>query len=292
MRIFRNDTKTKVSIITPVYCPNHHLLDLTEKLFLESLAKSSMRKDLEVIIIDDASPKKNELKYLVEKIATEKDLNVRIVRNEINQGFAVSVNIGVKNSNSPYLLITNNDIYAPEKSIQRLLALIESNKKYGAIGPLLSFAKGHKMQEMNTGIILNYLNNNEYKKIETVARHISKIYDGKILYTNWLVGCFLLIPRSVFEIVGIFDENYRLGYLEENDFLVRVKKHGYKLVIDKSVLVFHGDIGIRSSSFGSSMSTVKTKAMYSFIRNCVYFTFKNGLKDILSLANTYKIFYF
>ncbi|HQN71666.1 MAG TPA: hypothetical protein PK424_09035, partial [Smithella sp.] len=60
-----------LSIITPVYCPNQYLIDLTEKLFLESLAMSPMKNDFEIIIIDDASPKQHELKAMVEKTARE-----------------------------------------------------------------------------------------------------------------------------------------------------------------------------------------------------------------------------
>jgi len=39
-----------LSIITPVYCPNQYLIDLTEKLFLESLAMSPMKNDFEIIM--------------------------------------------------------------------------------------------------------------------------------------------------------------------------------------------------------------------------------------------------
>jgi GT2 family glycosyltransferase len=277
---------TKISVITPVYCPNQHLLDLTEKLFLESLARSAMRKDIEVIIVDDASPKKDELKTMVEKVSREKDLNVRIVRNEVNQGLATSINLGVEKSNSPYILLTNNDIYAPEESIANLLSLLKSDGNYGAVGPMLSFAFGHKIQEVDTGIILNDFRTDEYRKIDKAANNIAKKYDGKITYTNSLVGCFVLMPRVVFEEAGRIDENYHLGYHEESDLLVRVRKQGYKLVVDQSTLVFHGDVGVRDF-YGPSMKSVKSKAKYYLLRNYAYFIFKNGFRELFSLFNDY-----
>lgn len=276
----------KVSIITPVYCSNQYLLDLTEKLFLESLAGSAMKKDIEVIIVDDASPKKDELKALVEKVTRERGLNVRIVRNEINQGFGKSINLGVNNSNLPYILITNNDIYAPENSIPRLLCLLKGDRNYGAVGPILSFAFGHNVQELDTGIILKDFCLDEYMQIEAVATNISRIYDGKIAHTNSLVGCFLLMPRTVFENAGRIDENYHLGYHEESDLLVRVRKQGHKLAVDKSTFVFHGDVGGRAF-YGPSMSQVKYSATYNLLRNYAYFLFKNGLREFLSLLNEF-----
>jgi GT2 family glycosyltransferase len=278
--------ENKISVITPVYCPNQHLIDLTEKLFLESLAKSAIKDDLEVIIVDDASPKKNELKTMVEKVAREKDLKVRIVRNEINQGFGKSINIGVRNSNSPYILITNNDIYVPEESIPRLLILLKSERSYGAVGPVLSFAFGHKIQEIDTGIILKDFGSDEFKKIATAAKNISRIYDGKTAPTNSLVGCFVLIPKVVFEEAGRIDKNYRLGYHIESDLFIRVRRNGYKLVVDQSTLVFHGDLGVRGF-YGPSVKSVKAKAKYCLLRNYVYFTFKNGFKELFSLFNDY-----
>ena len=83
-------------------------------MFLESLAGSSMKNNLEIIIVDDASPKRNELKAMVEKTAKEKGLNITLIRNETNQGIAKSQNRGVDQSKAPYLLLTNNDIYAPK----------------------------------------------------------------------------------------------------------------------------------------------------------------------------------
>jgi GT2 family glycosyltransferase len=283
---FIDTINNKITVITPVYCPNQHLLDLTEKLFFESLAKSAMRKDIEVIIVDDASPKKDELKSMVEKVSREKDLNIKIFRNEVNQGFGKSVNLGVGKSNSPYILITNNDIYAPEESIPRLLGLLKSDRSYGAIGPMLSFAFGHRIQEVDTGIILNDFTTEEYRKIDTAAADISKRYDGKITHTNSLVGCFVLMPRVIFEEAGRIDENYRLGYHIESDLFIRVRKKGYKLAVDGSTLVFHGDVGVRDF-YGPSMKSVKSKAKYYLLRNYAYFMFKNGFRELFSLLNDY-----
>jgi len=275
-----------LSIITPVYCPNQYLIDLTEKLFLESLAMSPMKNDFEIIIIDDASPKQHELKAMVEKTAREKTLNIMLIRNEINQGLAKSINRGVHQSRAPYILMTNNDIYAPKDAIPRLLNLLRRDSQYGAVGPMLSFAFRHKIQEMDTGIVLNNFATDEYKKIDSAAESLAQTHNGEITPANSLVGCFLLMPRPVFEDAGGINEHYGLGYHIESDLLIRVRKKGFKLAVDQSTLVFHGDVGIRDF-YGPSMSTVKVRAKYNLLRNYAYFVFKNGWKELFSLFNDY-----
>ncbi len=277
----------KVSIITPVYCPSQYLIDLTEKMFLESLAGSSMKNNLEIIIVDDASPKRNELKAMVEKTAKEKGLNIMLIRNETNQGIAKSQNRGVDQSKAPYLLLTNNDIYAPKDAISRLLNLLRSNSQYGAVGPKLSFAFGHRIQEIDTGIILNDFTTDEFKKIDAAAERLVKMHDGDITPVNSLVGCFLMTPRSVFEEAGGRNEIYGLGYHTESEFLIRVRKKGFKVAVDQGTLVFHGDVGKRDF-YGPSMKSVQRKATYNLLRNYAYFVFRNGWKELFSLLNDYK----
>ena len=281
----RNDHK--ISIITPVYCSSQYLIDLTEKLFLESLAGSLMKNDLEIIIVDDASPMRNELKAMIEKTAREKELYITLIRNEMNQGLAKSINRGIHQSKAPYLLLTNNDIYAPKDAISRLLHLLSSDSQYGAVGPKLSFAFGHRIQEIDTGIILNDFTTDEFKKIDAAAEHLTKMHDGDVTPVNSLVGCFLMMPRSVFEEAGGINENYGLGYHIESDLLIQVRNNGFKLAVDQGTLIFHGDVGKRDF-YGPSMKSVKKKATYNLLRNYAYFVFRNGWKELFSLLNDYK----
>jgi len=58
-----------------------------------------------------------------------------LIRNEINQGLAKSINRGVHQSKAPYILMTNNDIYAPKDAIPRLLNLLRRDSRYGASAP-------------------------------------------------------------------------------------------------------------------------------------------------------------
>ena len=71
---------------------------------------------------------------------------------------------------------------------------------------------------------------------------------------------------------------FGLGYHEENDMLIRMRRRSYDVVVSRGNFVFHGDTNQRGF-FGSSMRTVLLKAACSFANNYLRFIFKNGIKE-------------
>ena len=54
-----------------------------------------------------------------------------------------------------------------------------------------------------------------------------------------LYGYCLLIMREVIDKIGIFDEQYKIGGYEDNDYGIRAKLAGYELYISSKSLVKH-----------------------------------------------------
>jgi hypothetical protein len=49
----------------------------------------------------------------------------------------------------------------------------------------------------------------------------------------------VLIPRNVIQMVGLFDERFGLGKLEDDDYCLRVRMAGYRILWAQDVLVHH-----------------------------------------------------
>jgi len=63
---------------------------------------------------------------------------------------------------------------------------------------------------------------------------------------DYVNGAFFLIRRQIIDEIGLFDERF-FFYSEDEDFCLRVKKHGYKVIFCKSAEIIHYQ-GISSRS--------------------------------------------
>lgn len=55
---------------------------------------------------------------------------------------------------------------------------------------------------------------------------------------DWTPGACMILPRSVWEVVGPFDEAYRF-YFEDAEWCLRASRFGYRVVVDTSLVVVH-----------------------------------------------------
>lgn len=92
---------TKASIIIPVYNKGKYLKDT-----LVSVDRQT-EKDLEVIIIDDAST--DFSMDIISDFASNTRKQVKVIQNEKNQGVAYSRNIGIQESRSDYVTFLDAD---------------------------------------------------------------------------------------------------------------------------------------------------------------------------------------
>lgn len=73
--------------------------------------------------------------------------------------------------------------------------------------------------------------------------------EGVTFSSNAQFGCFFCMPRWVYEKTEGFDERYGLAYMEDNDFLLRLKDLGIPLFRIRKVKVDHiGGLTVRALS--------------------------------------------
>lgn len=211
---------------------------------LASVLFDSNYSNLEVIVVDNKSEvaEKIRVRDWIEMFGGNK---VKIVSNQTNLGFAGGVNVGFSQCTSRLTWILNSDIEVFPGIFHRSLKHFRLNDNLGILGCLTD----------NSG-------NNSQVSIPNLGMRdiaVQKFGLRKIESENFdMVGFYAVcISREAWEKIGPMDEDFGLGYFEDDDYCLRAKDCGLDVRLAKDIFVRH----YISSSFGLLGKDVKTKLL-------------------------------
>lgn len=231
----------KVAIVTVNYNRSEDTID-----FLKSLKKlDSKGFELKTIVVDNGSTDDS-----VAKISGQFP-QLNLIQTGANLGFTGGYNRGIKEGLSwgaDYLLIINNDtlINSPQL-FHSLVETLESQPQIGLVAPKIYFAKGYEFykeryKDQDLGYVIWYGGGSfDWDNITSIHRGIDEVDKGQcdgVQEVDFISGCCFLIKRAVFEKVGFFDEDF-FAYFEDNDFIQRVLRAGFKLFYNGTVSIYH-----------------------------------------------------
>jgi len=193
-----------------------------------------------VIVVDNAS-EDDSVKRI--KQWTKKKLikKFSLIENDKNYGFAEGNNIGIrrvlKENQSAYVLVLNNDTVVDKKFLNELVKKAESQTKIGVVGPKIYFYPPKKGKEIiqSCGAGIDLL------KGKLVSYGDGEIDQGEFEKTRkveYVYGTCFLVKCEVFEKIGFFDKKYHI-YAEEADFCLRAKKAGYSVYCVPKAIIWH-----------------------------------------------------
>lgn len=219
-----------LSIIIPTYNNKSYL-----KTAIDSVIFST-KLSLEIIIIDDGSEEEDLKNYFITDKAFKYLKIFKILRNEVNSGFIKSVNRAIPYATAQNILILNNDVFVPPTSLEKMIAILNENDTFGAVGPCSNFV----LADQHLDLIYSdpAINSTELcKKVKLLNRQ------PPYVYTERLSGFCIMLKKSVIKKVildnMLFDEIYGFGYVEDFDLSMRIIQQGYKLVIVKNSFIHH-----------------------------------------------------
>ncbi|MHB1172814.1 MAG: glycosyltransferase, partial [Lacisediminihabitans sp.] len=212
--------KPLVSIVVPI----HGKWEFTSRC-LESVARCHEGHQIEVIVVDDASPD-NSREMLAGIVG------VRVVALDENVGFTRAANAGIAAARGEYVVMLNNDA---EVTAGWLAALLDaaSDENIGLVGAKLVYPDG-RLQEAG-GIIFDDGNGWNYGKFDDPA---APQYNFR-KEVDYCSGAAVLITRKLLDVTGGFDERYAPAYYEDADLAFEARENGLRVVYEPKAVVIH-----------------------------------------------------
>ena len=207
---------------------SYNTRDLTLKC-LETLHANTHTARFRTVVFDNASADGSA------DAVAEAWPDVHLIRSEENLGFAQANNVVARESETEWLLLLNPDTEVHPGAVDALLAFARANPQAGITGGRTVFPDG------SLNIASCWARITPWSAF-CAAFGLTTMFRGSALFNpeafgSWqrdterevdiVVGCFLMIRRTLWDELGGFDLKYFM-YGEEADLCLRARKLGYR----------------------------------------------------------------
>ena len=177
-----------------------------------------------LIIVDNGSTEAGLREYLTALI-DGKSVQIKVIFNRLNEGFARGMNKGMEASRAPSVCILNNDIVVTGGWLAEMIKVAGSEAEIGIVNP----------SSNNFGL--------RFKKDTTLEEfaHELRKQSGRWVEMNACVGFCMLIKREMIKNIGYLNDKYGYAYFEDTDYSRRAQANGYKCVMAKVCYVYHAE---------------------------------------------------
>lgn len=230
--------------------------------FLPSVLKNS--SEAEVIVADNGSTD-DSIAFLQKYYP-----DVRRIEIKENLGFAAGYNQALKQLSKEwdYFVLLNSDVEVTPDWLNPLISMLEKDATIAAVQPKIK-AYLQKDAFEYAGAAGGWLDALGYPfcrgRIFAVTEKDEGQYD-KAQEIFWASGAALVIRTKLFHDIGGFDGDY-FAHLEEIDLCWRLKRAGYKIMIEPKSVVYH--VGGGTLAYNTPFKT------YLNFRNSLYTLVKN-----------------
>ncbi len=246
----RKEYKMKATIVIPNYNGIKYMEDCLDSLFcLEEQELFS------VSVVDngskDGSPEMIRAKYP----------QVKLTEFSENTGFCHAVNVGIAGTETPYVILLNNDTVVLKGFVKELIAAIEQDETiFAASAMMLQWQDHERIDDAGDQYcVLGWAYSRGKGKAAADYEVPAKIFAA--------CGGASIYRKSILDEIGTFDENH-FAYLEDIDICYRAAIYGYHCVYAPKAGVLHAG----SATSGSRYNEFKTKHTSA---NSVYLVGKN-----------------
>jgi len=195
--------------------------------FLESIARNTSWPNYEVILVDNASDDDTP-ELLAELAAT--DNRLRVIPAGANLGFAGGNNLAARQARGEYLIFLNPDTLVTAGWVGRLLAPLAAAREVGLTAPVTN----HSGNE--TKIDFDYT---DLASMEKFAAAVARQCHGRTLEVNVAPLLCAALRAEVWREVGELDARFEVGMFEDDDFSLRIRQAGYRIVTAEDCFIHH-----------------------------------------------------
>lgn len=226
----------------------------------------------EIVVVDNASTDGS-----VEALEARFP-GLAMLRNPRNLGYAGGNNAGIRyalDRGADCVLVLNNDTVVDKDLVRHLVVAMRREPHAGIVGPLIyDYREPTKVWFAGASI--------DWATGESPHWGLGERDNGqfnRVIEVERVTGCAMMVSRSVFERVGLFDPDYFL-YYEDVDLCVRAAKAGFKSYCVQPAKVWHKESSSTGATRGSALHA------YYHTRNRLLFLHKHGkIRDAVHRDN-------
>ena len=193
----------------------------------------------EIIWIDNCSTPENF--GIIRRQATRPRVRCKLVKNPHNVGFVRAINQGIKEAIGEYIILLNNDTEVCWKWATKLIKPLMNDPTVGAVGPVtqsrIAWQEAHHLNNRwKLGLPL-FTEATKHK----YAQVLEAKFGGKYIDVQKLPLSFFCVAlrRSVFKEIGTLCEEFSIGLGDDDEFCMRLRFHGYKLMLSLETFIYH-----------------------------------------------------
>ncbi|MFF2481243.1 methyltransferase domain-containing protein [Paenibacillus sp. NPDC058071] len=212
--------------LTSIIIVTRNQLALTKQC-VESIRRNTAAADYELIVIDNGSDDGTDEWASAQPIA-------KLVLNGHNAGFPKACNQGLRLSAGRFVMLLNNDTIVTPGWLDGLKQALLSDPSVGAVGPVTNSASYWTEVPASYGTV-EELDQFAVSRKEADSGDLAAGREERIK----LVGFCLLLRREAYEAAGPLDERFGIGNYEDDDYSLRLRLLGYKLLLCRNVFIHH-----------------------------------------------------
>jgi GT2 family glycosyltransferase/SAM-dependent methyltransferase len=195
--------------------------------FFDSIRRNTSYPSYEVVVVDNYSTdgSAEELRRYAEA-----DPRIRVECLQHNLGFAGGNNFAARIAKGEYLVLQNPDTIVTAGWLERLIGALRKDPTIGVVAPVSNFSGNE------TKVNTQY---RSLSQMERFAAERARKQRGQSIDIGVIPLFCGLISRKLWEEVGPLDDGFQVGMFEDDDFSVRVRKAGYRIVTAEDCFIHH-----------------------------------------------------
>jgi GT2 family glycosyltransferase len=240
-------SRSPVDIIIPFYGQYEKVSKL-----ISSIINAVKSNPYQITVVDDASPNSdfvNEFKDFDKKRPYGTESILKLVRSETRLGFGGALQLGMRNTNQPWVLFLHSD------------CVVEDPNWMVEMGRSLL-----KLKDKGVRMVSSRTNDAFFGCSKVIAGKKEDKINDFILEDGFLPMFSVMCHRELFSKVGGFIKNYFPAGYEDEEFAFRMNHYGFKQAICGKSWIYHEGGGtlnhlMKNPTMGNAMDLNRDKCI-------------------------------